>query len=86
MVLYAQRIDMSVPQRRLELWMYRFMLGTLSDKKTRSLREELERRHKERKIFSELERKLLSAFTVSRSTREYLAELFKTEEKRKFGN
>lgn len=74
-----------VSQVKLDIWMYRFLLGTLSKTKTWLLKKELERKDAKNDIKSALERKLLAAFTVhgvSSSTRIYLAELLKDWEKR----
>ena len=71
---------------RLEVWIYKFLLGTLPKEKTKLLKEELGRRNKENLIFSALERKLLAAFTINRPTRKYLAELIDDWEKRNWGN
>ncbi len=75
-----------ISQDRLTYWMWKFLLGTLSKDRTQLLKEELERRQEKGQIFTELERKILAAFTVNRPTREYLASLLDSEEKRKWGN
>ena len=62
-------------QERLNVWMYKFLLGTLSPKETIILRAELERRNKENQINSALERKLLAAFVqTNKEPKVYLTE------------
>lgn len=75
-----------ISQGQLNVWIYKFLLGTLSKEKTELLKKELERRNKEHEIFSAVERKLLAAFTVNRSPRKYLGELLDDWEKRNWGN
>lgn len=75
-----------ISRGRLEVWIYKFLLGTLGRQKTKILKEELERRNKEKLTFSALERKLLAAFTINRPPREYLAELLDDWEKRNWGD
>lgn len=75
-----------VSQERLKVWIYKFLLGTLSKEKTKLLKEEIKRRGEENQIFSAIERKLLAVFTVNRPTRKYLAELLDDWEKRNWGD
>ncbi len=75
-----------INQSRLSVWIYKFLLGTLSKEKTRLLEKELRRREKENQISCALERKLLAAFIVNGSTREYLAVLLDDWEKRNWGD
>lgn len=73
-------------QGRLDVWIYKLLLGTLSKEKKGLLKQELEKRNKEHKIFSALEQKVLAAFTAKRPTRKYLAELIDDWEKRNWGD
>ena len=75
-----------ISQDKLNVWMYKLLLGTLPKEKKRLLKQELERRNREHKIFSALEQKVLAAFTANRPTRKYLAELIGDWEKRNWGN
>lgn len=75
-----------INQDRLNVWIYKFLLGTLGKEKTKLLKEELGRRSKENQIFSAIEHKLLAAFTVDRPTRKYLSELLDDWEKRNWGD
>ncbi len=75
-----------VSQARLNIWIYKLLLGTLSKEKTRLLKEELDKKNKNNQIFSALERKILAAFTVDRPTRKYIAELLDDWEKRNWGD
>lgn len=75
-----------ISQNRLEIWIYKLLLGTLPKAKKELLRETLERRNREHKIFSALEQKVLAAFTAKRPTRKYLAELMDDWETRNWGN
>ena len=76
----------NISQDRLDVWIYKFLLGSLPKEKVKLLKEELGRRNKENLIFSALERKLFAAFIVNRPTRKYLAELLDDWEKRNWGN
>ncbi|OGN01189.1 MAG: hypothetical protein A3G51_00375 [Candidatus Yanofskybacteria bacterium RIFCSPLOWO2_12_FULL_43_11b] len=75
-----------INQGKLDVWIYKFLLGTLGKEKTKLLKEELERRGKENRIFSAIEQKLLAAFTVDRPVRKYLGELLDDWEKRNWGS
>ncbi len=75
-----------IDQDRLNVWIYRLLLGTLSKTKKKLLKEELARRNMEHKIFSALEQKVLAAFTANRPTRKYLSELIDDWEKRNWGD
>jgi hypothetical protein len=75
-----------ISQERLNVWIYMFLLGTLSPQKTEILKEELERRHRENQLSSAIEMKLLAAFIVDRPTRRYLAKLLADWEKRNWGD
>ncbi len=75
-----------ISQERLNVWIYKILLGTLAKAKKKLLKEELERRNREQKIFSALEQKVLAAFTANRPTRKYLAELMDDWEKRNWGD
>lgn len=73
-------------QNRLNHWMWMFMLRTLPKKRIELLKKELGRRRDNRQIITELERKLLAAFTVNKQPRKYLAELIASDEKRKWSD
>ena len=74
-------------QERLDVWMYKLLLGTLTPEKTGLLKRELQRRNEGDKIFSALERKILAAFTVEQlPTKEYLTILLDDWEKRNWGD
>lgn len=75
-----------ISQERLNVWIYKFLLGTLGKEKIKLLKEELERRNRENQIFSAIERKLLAAFIVNRPIRRYVAELLDDWEKRNWGD
>ena len=77
-------VSVRIDQGRLSIWMYRYMLGTLSKKKTALLKEALETRFKNNQTSSALERKFLAMFTVNRSPRRYLAMLIEDWEKRNY--
>ena len=65
-------------QERLNVWIYKFLLGTLSSKNTSILKRELEKRDRENKIRSAIEGKLLAAFMSAEDhgdVRIYLAQL-----------
>jgi len=77
---------MQFSQERLNVWMYKFLLGTLSGEKTMLLKRELERKNKTNEINSALERKLLAVFSTDKPIRKYLAELLDDWEKRNWGD
>lgn len=76
---------MKFSQEKLNVWMYKFLLGTLPPEKIKLLELELQRRNKENQIHSALERKLLAAFSTTKPVRRYLAELLDDWEKRNWG-
>lgn len=75
-----------ISQDRLNVWIYKLLLGTLPKERRALLKEELDRRNKEHKIFSTLEQKVLAAFTANRPTRKYMAELIDDWAKRNWGD
>lgn len=80
---------MKFSQERLNVWMYKFLLGTLSSEDTRTLKQELDRRIRENETHSALERKLNDAFVkdgeTNKQIRKRLAELLDDWEKRNWG-
>lgn len=75
-----------ISQDRLNVWIYKLLLGTLSKTQKELLKNELEKRNEEHKIFSSLEQKILAAFTAKRPTRKYIAELIDDWAKRNWGD
>lgn len=75
-----------ISQERLDVWIYKLLLGTLAKNKKRLLKQELKKRNQKHQIFSALEQKVLAAFIANRPTRKYLAELMDDWEKRNWGN
>lgn len=73
---------MTPSQRKLNIWMLKFLLGTLSKNKTDILKKELARKTKDGNFDNALERKFAAAFAIDRPTRQYLAELLDDWEKR----
>ena len=70
-------------QERLNVWMYKYLLGILSIEEIENLKLELEIRNRENQINSALERKFLVAFIQKgKEPREYLAELIEDWGKR----
>ena len=78
-------MSMRIDQSLLNIWMYKYLLGTLSKDKVKLLEDELARRNRNDEINSALERKFLAAFTVKTPRRKYLAELLDDWEKRNSG-
>jgi len=64
-------------QERLNVWIYKFLLGTLPTKEVLILREEVKRRYQENQIHSAIETKLVDAFTdrTDEQAKKRLAEL-----------
>jgi len=76
-----------ITQERLDVWMYKLLLGILPLEKTGLLKKELQRRNEGDQIFSALERKMLATFTVEQvPTKEYLTILLDDWEKRNWGD
>jgi hypothetical protein len=75
---------MEIPQLRLDIWIYKYLLGTLPDRETKLLKDELERRYFSNEIASAIELKLYAAFTINRPTRQYLGHLLDDWEKRSY--
>lgn len=74
-------------QERLNVWIYKFLLGTLSLEKTKLLKQELERRFIENQTDNMLELKLWAAFSRNdEKPREYFAELLEDLGKRNWGD
>lgn len=80
---------MRFSQERLNVWMYKFLLGTLSAEKVSILREEIKRRYKENQIHSALETKLSDSFTNTQTDeqiRKRLADLLDDWGRRNWGD
>lgn len=74
---------------RINVWIYKFLLGTLSPEKTKLLKRGLELRNEENQINSALEQKLLAAITSDQTDeqkRKHAAELLDDWEKRNWGD
>jgi len=76
---------MQFSQERLNVWMYKFLLGSLPDRQVELLKKELERREKENQISSALERKILASFSAI-NPRKYLVDLINDWGKRNWGD
>ena len=76
---------MQFSQERLNVWMYKFLLGSLPDRQVELLKKELERREKENQISSALERKILASFSAI-NPRGYLVELINDWGKRNWAD
>ena len=74
-----------IDQTKIEIWMYKLMLGILSEKKKELLKEELETRNKNNTLFSALETKVFVAMTLERPFKQTLKELLDDWEKRSSG-
>jgi len=86
MIRSRTNMENRISQERLEVWIFKFLLGTLSKRKRGLLKEELKRRHRENQISSAIESKLLAAFIIERPTRKYIADLLDDWEKRSWGD
>ena len=82
MITRAHRID----PNRINVWIYKLLLGALSPEKTKLLREELDKRYREDLISNALELKVLAYLSASDRGLRYLAELIDDWEKRNWGD
>lgn len=74
--------DIEITEELRQIWMWKYILGTLSSKKVDLLQEDIIKRHVDKKTRTRLELLLAEAFAVERPTRKHLGELLNQLEKR----
>ena len=75
-----------IDQGRVNVWIYKLLLNSLSEDGTKLLQEELEKRNGEDKISSAIELRILAYLTTRKGDIEYLVMLLDDWEIRTYGS
>ena len=82
MAIQMHQID----QKRVDLWIYKLLLNSLSEGGIKILQEELEKRNRENEISSAIELRVLAYLTTKKGDIQYLVMLLDDWEMRTYGS
>ena len=82
MAIQMHQID----QKRVDLWIYKLLLNSLSEGGIKILQEELEKRNRENEISSAIELRVLAYLTTKKGDIQYLVMLLDDWELRTYGS